>query len=352
MILFCPESMVVLIPAYKPQQSLLELCETLKEMGFSLVVVNDGSGSDFDSIFSQLPPGTVFLDHEVNRGKGQALKTGLKAIEEYYPQATVIVTADADGQHLPEDILQVGKALTQGEQGLIIGSRRFHGKVPFKSRFGNTLTRWLFALSTRVRVYDTQSGLRAFSPADIPFLLSVPGERYEYELNVLMHATRKGIPIREVPIHTVYEKGNPTSHFHVIRDSYRVYAQLLKFSLSSLGAFWLDYIALLILRNWLIGMGLSRSLLISSIIARLISATFNYTVNRLWVFNSQASVKKTASAYVFLAIMLWIANYGVLYLIHMVASVPLWLAKPMADIILFVASYNIQKRYIFSDFQR
>jgi putative flippase GtrA len=180
---------------------------------------------------------------------------------------------------------------------------------------------------------------------------SVPGDRYEYELNVLMWATRQGIPMREVSIHTVYEPGNPTSHFDVIRDSYRIYVQLFKFGLSSFGSFWVDYIALLTLRSLLIGLGLSQSLLVSSLVARIMSGAFNYSLNRTWVFHCRASVKKTAGIYILVASMLWCANFALLYVAHMVGQVPLWLAKPLVDLTLFVLSYNIQKRYVFPVYQ-
>lgn len=342
------QSMVVLIPAYKPQQILLDLAITLVSANFAVVVVDDGSGDEFGHVFACLSPTADLLIHPINRGKGAALKTGLAHIQNHYPNAKVIITADADGQHLPEDIFKVRDTLLGLQQGMVIGSRLLRGNIPFKSRFGNTLTRWLFVAATRVMAHDTQSGLRAFKPDEIPFLLSVPGNRYEYELNVLMWATRRGIPLLEVPIQTVYEPGNPTSHFHVIRDSYQIYAQLFKFGCSSFSSFLVDYFALLTLRWMLFGLGPSVSLLTSSVVARLLSSSFNYWVNRTWVFHSKGTLRRTGLSYFLLVFCLWGANFCLLYLAHIVVGIPLWLSKLGVDMTLFIASYNIQKKYIFS----
>ncbi|MBE6565227.1 MAG: glycosyltransferase family 2 protein [Ruminococcaceae bacterium] len=217
-------STVILIPAYKPTDALLTLLKTLHGMGFSVVCIDDGSGPAFDRIFEQAAQTADVLRYPLNKGKGGALKLGIRHIaeSEAYRSFRAIVTADADGQHTPKDILRVAETMEKTD-GLVLGVRRFTGKVPLRSRFGNSLTVGVFALASGKRLSDTQTGLRAFSIEKAPLYASIGGERYEYEMNVLFAAVENRIPITEVDIETVYENDNKGSHFHAIRDSFRIY---------------------------------------------------------------------------------------------------------------------------------
>lgn len=94
---------------------------------------------------------------------------------------------------------------------------------------------------TGVSVSDTQTGMRAFSSKLLEFMVNIPGERYEYEMNVLVACAKEGISIIELPIQTIYhDKGNSCSHFRKVRDSIRIYGQLFKFSFVSFSSFLLD----------------------------------------------------------------------------------------------------------------
>ena len=181
-------NIVILIPAYQPDEALVSLTMQLSLEKFMTVVVNDGSGPDFNSVFEQLPADVTVLNHASNRGKGKALRTGLQFIQESMPVARGIVTADADGQHLVSDIMQVAEKLIDRTRAMVIGGRRFEGKVPLHNRLGNMITRWVFSFATRVKVRDTQTGLRGFTIDLVPELLRLPGDRYEYEINVLLGA--------------------------------------------------------------------------------------------------------------------------------------------------------------------
>ena len=178
---------------------------------FSIIVVDDGSSEECQAIFEKLDGLATVLHHEVNLGKGGALKTAYTYIQEQGQYGTVI-TADADGQHKVWDIFRVANQSQDNPNQLILGARAFSGKVPLRSAFGNKLTRFLFKQQTGVAVTDTQTGLRAFTTNMIPFMLDIEGQRYEYEMNVLLAAS-KAFPILEVPIKTVYINDNegPTS---------------------------------------------------------------------------------------------------------------------------------------------
>ena len=227
--------MIVLLPAYRPGPHLLTLVADLRAAapGTPVVVVDDGSGPASAQVLADAAAqGCDIVRHPVNRGKGVALKTGFRHAAEVYPGQDV-VSADADGQHGVDDILRVG-AEAHRTGRLVLGVRRFDGDVPWRSRFGNTVTRLLFHAATGRGVADTQTGLRAH-PADLlGWLQTVPGERFEYEMNVLLHAARDGHPIEQTVIATTYHGDNETSNFSALGDSARVYRPLLRFAAAAL----------------------------------------------------------------------------------------------------------------------
>lgn len=199
----------------------------------AILVVDDGSGADFQSVFAQIQdmPEVTLLRHERNGGKGRALKTGLDHFVAELPRLTGIVTADADGQHAVEDIARVARALTEHPGKMILGCRMQESVMPFRSRFGNWLTRYVFRVAAGVTLTDTQTGLRGFPRELAPELLSIRGDRYEYEMAVLLHYCRSGRRPVEVPIRTIYQNGNSSSHFRPIRDSISVYKAIMGYCL-------------------------------------------------------------------------------------------------------------------------
>jgi glycosyltransferase involved in cell wall biosynthesis len=230
-------NLAVLIPAWQPEAVLIELVQKLVVSGFSLVlVVDDGSSADSLEIFQQLESMSEvrLLRHAVNRGKGSSLKTGLKHVLTELPQIQGVITADADGQHLVADIVHVAETFSRSTHRVVLGTRIFAADVPLRSRFGNQLTRRLFALLTGVRLADTQTGLRALPRALIGDICMLSGERYEYEMCMLALLCRNGHQPVEVPIHTIYFDGNRGSHFHPLWDSIRIYIVLLRASFAPL----------------------------------------------------------------------------------------------------------------------
>jgi glycosyltransferase involved in cell wall biosynthesis len=227
--------MIVLAPVYQPGDHLLTLVDDLRETAPDLhvVVVDDGSRPACARVLDAAADlGCTVLRHPANRGKGAALKTGFRHIAEAYPGRHV-VCVDADGQHAVADILRVaGHARTTDRT--VLGVRRFDGDVPLRSRVGNAVTRMLFRAATGRGVQDTQTGLRAYPGSLLDWLQSVPGERFEYEMNALLHAARCGHPIDEVVIATTYHDDNASSHFGSITDSVRIYRPLLGFAAASL----------------------------------------------------------------------------------------------------------------------
>ena len=268
---------IALIPSYEPDQNLVELARKLREEGFTVIVVDDGSGTNFKNIFESVSRFATVLTHEHNRGKGQALKTGLEYIRNGFASGTVIVTLDSDGQHTVRDAKRLCMKASGNPGRLWLGSRSFNRKVPLRSRFGNKITRIVYRLSTGSRVSDTQTGLRAFTAEMIPFMLTVPGERYEYEMNVLLECSRRKIPIREIGIETIYIDNNSASHFNTLKDSCRIYHEIIRFAASSFTGFVVDYSLYSLLMILTAGLGTALSIPLSNVVARIASASVNYS---------------------------------------------------------------------------
>ena len=221
---------VVLIPAYRPDKKLIDTLKALSESEYTLLVVDDGSGSDYDAVFIEAAQYARVVRYTPNRGKGNALKRGIHCAWKCFPNARYLITADADGQHRPDDIQKVSDRL-HSVGGFVIGSRAFVGEVPLRSRFGNTVTRSVYRVVSGVKVQDTQTGLRGFERSLWSWLVKIPGSRYEYEMNVLMSAARDQIKIEEVEIETVYENDNSSSHFRPLQDSVKIYKEIFRFAL-------------------------------------------------------------------------------------------------------------------------
>ncbi|MBE6946779.1 MAG: glycosyltransferase family 2 protein [Ruminococcaceae bacterium] len=216
---------IVLLPAYKPDKELIKLVDCLKEQ-FKLIVVDDGSGEEYRPIFEAVSPYATVLHHQENRGKGAALKTGIAYIQDNCTNDfSYFITADADGQHLVSDIMKVADKL-ESNRRIVLSMRVFKGRIPFRSRFGNWLSSYVFTTLTGSYFQDNQSGLRGFAVSECPWLLKVRGDRYDYEINVLYHAKKQNIPIHTVRIKAVYIDGNKSSHFDPVKDTLRIYKQL------------------------------------------------------------------------------------------------------------------------------
>ena len=338
--------MYVLIPAYQPDARLPRLILELHRAypSTKIVVVDDGSGEQYRDIFeASHTAGAHVISYERNRGKGYALRAGFSYIHEQAQTLGLndcVVTADADGQHTLNDIFRVGRTCTDTGKS-VLGVREFVGHVPARSRIGNTATSALFWLATGWKLKDTQTGLRAFPVALLPELLKVQGDRYEYELRVLLHLAKFRHPVTQIPIETIYEAGNPTSHFRPLQDSARIWAPLLKFAASSGIATVIDYVLVLLLN------AVTGALLFPVVAARLVSASVNFAMNR-HVFEAKGtSLRRSAMRYASLALAVVAGSYIMLSVMTSV-GVPLWLAKIIADTTMYLVSYSAQSRYVFA----
>lgn len=327
---------VALIPAYEPDEKLIELVDNLNNSGYQVVVVDDGSGDNYHNIFNKCK--TKVISYPNNQGKGHALKEGLKYIKEKY-DTCYIVTMDSDGQHTIEDADRLLKYLEKHSNTLVLGSRKRGKNTPLRSFLGNSITRFVYSLVTYRDIYDTQTGLRAFSNNLIDYMLEVEGERFEYEMNVLLNANRNNVDIKELTIKTIYIDNNSGSHFNAFKDSFKIYKEIFRFSLSSLYCFILDYLLFVLLNI------ITNNIIMSNVIARLISGTTNYTINRRLVFKSTKKVKSSLLQYVILATVILVLNTALVTSLSLVMSK--YLAKIITEVVLFLLSWFIQKNIIF-----
>ncbi len=330
----------VLIPAYEPGEALPALTRALMDKGVPVVVVNDGSATGLEYFERIRAQGAVVLEHKENLGKGRALKTGLAWMAEQGYEG--VVTADADGQHSLEDILRVARALASGSRRLVLGIRDV-SRMPNRSRTGNRLTRTLFRLLYGIKLQDTQTGLRGIplTGENRSGLLSLTGERYEYEMEMLIEAGELfPAGIQELEIETIYlEDSDTSSHFRPLADGARIYSVLFRhfprFFLSSILAFLVDYS----LFNLLYYLLFHRSVP-AAVLARVVSAGVNYTVNRKLVFGSSYHLL----GYVKICLVILLAGSGLMYLLVDCLSLPAFLVKPLVDCGLYVLSFAAQNR--------
>ena len=346
--------MILLIPAFEPGARLVPLVREVRERDADLdvLVVDDGSGPRFAAVFDEARrAGAIVVHHDTNRGKGAALKTGFREVIQRWPGEDV-VTADADGQHTVTDILRIADALRDDaavhRTGLVLGCRQFEGTVPLRSRLGNAVARRLFRAASGWSASDTQTGLRGIAAGMLPWLLTVPGERFEYETQMLLRLRGAGFDAREIAIETVYLDQNASSHFRPIVDSLRVTLPILLFAGSSFLAFLIDTAAVLVL-SALLSPWLASWLVVSIVGARLLSASVNFVVNRRLVFRRRGrrDALRHAVRYGVLALALLASN--VVWMQALTGlGVPLVVAKIVTEGVLFITSYQAQRRFVFA----
>lgn len=334
---------IVVIPAYVPAESLQTLVFELAENGHYVVVVDDGSGSGSAGVFEMINHRRIsVVRHAVNLGKGAALRTGMNHALAHFPDSVGIVTADADGQHLASDILAVSRALTRETDHLVLGVRSFRGNVPLRSRIGNLVTRRLVKGLVGRDLRDTQTGLRGIPASLARDLLHLTAQGYEFELDMLIMAKHLAIPVREIPIETLYLNGNRSSHFHPLRDSMKIYFVLFRFSLLSALTSVLDNAV------FAVAFALGGKVAGAQIIARVIAMTFNYVTVGRAVFLLRDSHSHSLPRYVLLVLANGFVSYALLTFLNHKLGAGVVASKVMAELALFFASFALQRDFVFT----
>ena len=227
----CRKRCVVVLPSLNPNEKFDRVVDGLREAGFQrILIVDDGSDEQHRAHFQRAEAFTEcsVIRHEVNKGKGRALKDGFTAVLKLFPDTEGVITIDGDGQHLTEDIIACGNRMLEEGNKIILGCRDFDlPGVPPRSVAGNKTTSRMFRLYG-ITLSDTQTGLRAIPTRFLSRFTAIEGERFEYETNMLLKMKRRGIAFLEQPIATVYEDENLGSHYNAVKDSWRIFKIMVK----------------------------------------------------------------------------------------------------------------------------
>lgn len=357
---------VAIVPSLNPDENLLHTVDAILNIGFSdIILVDDGSKKECQNYFNILAQkqGVSVIHHKENKGKGAALKTAFKYYLTNYNQSIYkgVVTADADGQHLAQDIYNTAEKMLKETNSfdriLVLGTRDFDDPiVPFKSKNGNKITTIIFQMFYGKRINDTQTGLRAISNTYVSECLELKGDRFEYEILMLIDAVLSKVMISEVKIETVYLNQNRETHFNPIKDSFKIYKVMLgnfvKFSCTGLLSMALDQGLFAIFVNLLFGfLKAENGIVISTVLARVCSSLFNYLMNRTVVFKSKSGISSLIRYYALCVIQMLASAGGVVLAYHLTKGNPSVL-KLLVDLLLFFISYQIQQRWVFAGEER
>lgn len=341
----------LLIPIYEPNGRVVPFLKSFQKEDFDyFLVVNDGSNVEkYGPIFDSISKETVFtvIGYEKNRGKGFALKTGIRYLTDNITDLGCIITADGDGQHQYSDILKVRDSVDTNPNTLILGSRNFKQKgIPRNSLVGNKFSTKYMKISTGKSIKDTQTGLRAIPSELFHLALTTKGNRFEYEMNFLTDAVRN-YQYKEVDIETIYHNNkNETTHFRPLVDSYRVYRSPILYIIVSILSFAIDIGLFYLFSTYVFTQDMEQRVFVSALLARISSGIFNFMMFFFVVFPNKGEFPKKAIKY----LILWIINYGLSSgLTYAFKFIPTELSfiKIIVDTVLAITNYIINSTIVF-----
>lgn len=340
------EGIVIIIPALNPTRVLEKLIINLKEKGFvHILCVDDGSKEECRAIFEKIQRdhGIEIIRHAVNLGKGRGIKSAMNYILCLYPEIESVITVDADGQHGLRDIERMAE-YDLADKEILLGSRKFTCNIPFRSWFGNRLTRLLFKYLCGLDIKDTQTGLRRYPRSTMEKMLQIPGEAYEYETNCLLKCKELDIAIKEIDIQTIYNIENADSHFDPIKDSVRIYMIVLKYSFVSLLSVLIDYSIFFFL------LSVKCDLLVATYGGRIGSGSINFLMNRNVVFKAKNGriVDQLIKYFCLAFLSATLSAFSVNILANEI-SMPLGISKVFIEFILFFVNFYIQEIFVFQE---
>lgn len=347
------QDFIIAIPSLNPDEKLIKLVQDLRNEVSEcspIILVNDGSDANTLAIFNQLAvdPNIHLLTHDENIGKGQALRTAFDYVRKEFPEMSAVVTVDGDGQHTPLDISNCLQEYYSTSYSVILGCRNFDKEsVPFRSRFGNLFSRGTLRLFHGINISDTQTGLRVIPLRILGDLLKVEGNRYEYEMNMLLFFKDQDISIVETPISTVYLDNNESSHFNPLIDSIKIYKTFFKYSLSAIFSFLIDIllfaIFVFLLSNWI----QNYYIIAATIFARFGSACFNFLANKYLVFKNKQSSRSVYRYTVLFVAEMMTSAFLVQTMVSVLSFDLEWVIKIPVDALIFCIGFYIQKNWVF-----
>lgn len=344
------ENVSIILPSFNPSEKIIDITKLLIKKGFnSIIIVDDGSDIDSKKYFNVLDKYEEcrVIRHYKNYGKGRALKTAFNYYFNNFPNNIGVITIDDDNQHSIDDIYNCAKQLLVHNNKLILGCRNFNEKnIPFKSRMGNKITRFVFRVLCGIKVSDTQTGLRAIPNNVLEQFLDIVGERYEYETEMLIQTKIKNIEIVEKNIQTIYIDNNSKSHYNPLKDSLKIYKLIFKYiSISGISAL-IDLGVFTLLVSILKTIN-AKSIFISTLVARIISSIFNFLANKKIVFNCNKNIKNTMLKYYILLVTQMLCSFMGVFSISTLLNLNTTFTKIFVDIVLALISFNVQREWVF-----
>ena len=353
-------NIIIIIPAYKPSNELMILLNELKKQYKNIVVVNDGSGSEYNIIFDRIESDKDIdlVTHIINKGKGKSIKDAIEYAFKKYKEKIVaneiigFLTCDADGQHTINDINKCASCLkTANDNILVLGTRTFDKTTPLRSKFGNEVTCKVLNALHRINLKDTQTGLRCFTTSFAKDIINLHGDRYEYEINMLIFAKQNNYNFKQIDIATIYIDNNSESHFNPIVDSIKIYAIVLRefitYSVVAILSFLCDNIFFFILFNIFIENRMR--IIYSTIIARIFSSMVNFYLNDRIVFKNKCQLERKLLKYYLLVFINMLLSATLVNWIYTIMNKHVFLIKIIIDTLIFVINYCINKYIVFKN---
>src|SRR6218665_2877940 len=232
----------VIIPTYNNEQTIATVIGDVLEYSTHVIVVNDGATDSTAAILKQFETRADIVSYMPNRGKGIALRTGIKHAQE--KGFRYAITIDSDGQHFADDLPAFINKIEQEPDSLIVGARNLNQEnMPKKNTFGNKFSNFWFRFQTGINLPDTQSGYRLY-PVEKMKNTRYFTSKYEFEIEVMVKAAWRGICVLPVPIKVFYAEGDKrVTHFRPGKDFTRI--SILNTYLTILTLLWYKPIRLI-----------------------------------------------------------------------------------------------------------
>lgn len=335
---------VVIIPILEPGDDFITRLQEIVDIGLkNIIVVDDGNTAEYMPVFDRAEKlGCTIVHLGVNCGKGRALKTAFNHVLVNTPDIDVVVTADGDGTYLPEDILKVSENAKPGT--ITLGCRDFNDqRIPAANRRANAFTSFVLKILGGIILSDTQTGLRSYTRDLLPYLITAPGERYEYDFNVIVD--KRKIELNEVRVSATVRQSDKLTHFKPLVDSWILIRSFLTFILTSLSTTIIDLMIYSFLISILIDYLPLSYIAVSTFIARIISDSFNYFMDKNVVFKSHNAAH--IDRYIILALAKTVLSAAmVTALVFLFRDGETWI-KMFVDTIIFFLGYRFEKNWVY-----
>ena len=342
-------SFVVIIPAYNPGEVMIEFITKLFCAGFkNIVIIDDGSKEESRGVISDAESfGCRVVRHAVNLGKGRSLKDALNYIALYMSECKYGMVLDCEGNQNIPSINKLARALLKNPDSLVLGCRNYRSKnTKFGKRITNILTKAVMTLLCGVTVADTKTTIRAFSMETAMKFINTGGERYDYEVNVLLESKSKEVKITEV---TLGDENftNKESHYNPLIDSFNLYKLFLRYLLVAVITYGVDLGLFRLLMAYLKIISPIYYTIIDTVLARIVSSFVGLVIKRKRVFKTKEHTAATAAKYYTAIFGQMIVSALAVWSLQKVWPVDVVVIKLIVDFVLFIIGFIAQREWVF-----